>query len=85
MTFKGIQQHLPILVMPSVESAKNQGYDYSDGTFQGKPITPVQIKQAILIKDGMVSGNSTVDLIMTDEAGNQMVVMLPTSLLKALP
>lgn len=76
----GVMNHLSVAVFETGTEAAAGGYDY-----KGKGIKPVEIEKAVVVRKGTLEGNSTVDLLMVDQEGNQYVVMITGNLLKMLP
>lgn len=76
----GIMQHLKITICKNAGEAVEKGYRYGPDKY-----TPVEIDEVIVVRSGIVSGASTVDLIIKDEAGNKYVVMVTGNLLKSIP
>ena len=76
----GIMQHLKIAVCADADDAIRKGFDY-----KGRDIKPIEISQVVVVQKGTVEGNSTVDLLLHDEAGNSYVVMVTGNLLKSIP
>lgn len=73
----GIQTHLALVICDSPEDAVAKGFDY-------KTEKPVEIQQAVIVRNGTESGRSTVDLIIVDEKGNKFVVMLTGSIIQMI-
>lgn len=71
-------QALEIEVFESSEEAAKAGYIYRD------PVIGLVLKKAIIIKNGTMEGNATVDLILEDGAGNKYVAMPTGNLLNAI-
>jgi hypothetical protein len=75
----GIMQHLSVVVCENADDAIQKGYDY-----KGTDIKAVQIDKAVVVKNGTQAGDSTVDFLLSDEAGNRYVVLVTGNLLKTL-
>ena len=78
----GITQHLNVVLCPDAENAIETGYNYNQ--WNPRPLG-LTIEKAVIVQNGTVGGNSTVDLILVDETGKQYVAMVTGNLLKALP
>lgn len=75
----GIQNHLAVSVFETAEEAINAGHVYR------APVVPVEIRKVVVVRHGTVAGNSTVDLVLGDQQGNEYVVMITGALLKSIP
>ena len=78
----GPQNHLSIVVCQDAGDAITKGFDYSA---QGDTFKPIEIEQAVVVRNGTQQGNSTVDLVLRDQAGQKYVVMLTGALVKSIP
>ena len=76
----GIQLDLPVTICKDAREAAMRGFDYA----AGEDYSPIRITQAVVVKNGTVSGKSTVDFILQDETGKQFVVMVTGALIDAL-
>lgn len=76
----GIMQHLSITICEDAKDATRQGFFYREPVYKG-----VEIEKVVVVKNGTVQGNSTVDLILVDKTGQKYVVMLTGNLLKSIP
>lgn len=79
MSMFGVMNHLDVVVCEDADEAIAQGYIYRS------PIAGVEIEKVVVVKNGTHGNNSTVDLLMRDEHGNQYVVMVTGALLKSIP
>lgn len=70
---------LNVVICDSPDDAIAQGFVYRN------PIRGVEIERVVVVKNGTEAGNSTVDLLLRDEFGNQSVVMITAALLKSIP
>lgn len=75
----GVQNFIDVEVCRDADDAVARGFVYH-GTHK-----PVTITKAVVVQNGTVGGNSTVDFVMEDEQGQKYVVMLTSNLLKMLP
>lgn len=75
----GCMQHLKVTVCQDADDAIKKGFVYR------APIKPVEIDNVVVVRNGTEGNNSTVDLLLKDEDGNQFVVMLTGNLLKSIP
>lgn len=78
----GPQQHLNIVVCDDADDAIAKGFDYAS---KGSEYKPIEIVQAVVVRNGTVSGKSTVDFVLRDQAGQKHVVMLTGALVKSIP
>ena len=76
----GIMQHLNIVMCEDADDAQNKGYIYVDGSYKA-----VEIDTVVVVKNGTEAGKPTVDIILKDQEGNKMVVMVTGNLLKSIP
>lgn len=76
----GVNQHLNLIVFENAAEAAQNGFDY-----RNKEIKPVEISRVVIISKGTKNGNSTVDLILRDQQGNEYVTMVTGNLIKSLP
>ena len=74
--------HLAVTVCADAEDAIAKGYDYDS---KGDEFKPIEITEAVVVRDGTVGGNSTVDLVLKDGSGQKFVAMLTGALLKSIP
>lgn len=73
-------QTLSLEICQSPEEAIERGFVYREPEF-----TKVEATKAIVVKNGTVNGNSTVDIIVEDESGKKYVFMITAALLKSIP
>jgi hypothetical protein len=73
-------QHLDISICADAADAIAKGHVY-----RAPETKAITIDKVIVIRSGTEAGNSTVDLLLKDEAGNQFVVMVTGNLLKSIP
>jgi hypothetical protein len=78
-----LHNHLAIAICEDAADAIAQGFDYASqpqGTFK-----PIEVKKVVVVRNGTKGGNSSVDFILQDEAGQQFVFMVTGNLLKSIP
>lgn len=73
---------LSIQICSSPDDAISKGFSKDD---MYKDWTGIFLKQAVVVRNGMQSGNSTIDLIFEDLDGNKLVCLVPSKILKAIP
>jgi hypothetical protein len=78
----GAIQHLIVRIFPTADEASAAGFDRND---KYKDTKPLEIKTAVVVKDGTVGHNSTVDLVLEDAEGNRYVAILTGTLLRGIP
>ncbi len=78
MTF-GIMQHLSVAVCKDADDAIQQGFNYRAPDYKA-----IEIEKVVVVENGTVGGNKTVDIILKDETGQKFVVMLTGNLLKTV-
>lgn len=69
-----------IAICEDSKDAIAQGYDY-----RGTRKIPVQLDKIVLVSDGTEGGHSTLDLLLTDEEGNEYVCLTKGSFFSVLP
>lgn len=74
-----IHTSLDVEVCLNADEAIEKGYTYNND------YTPVEVKKVVVVRDGTVRGNPTVDFVMEDASGKKYVFMVTGNLLKALP
>jgi len=79
MSTFGVMNHLDIVLCKNSDEAIEKGFMYR------APIKAVVIEKVVVVRAGTEEGNSTVDLLLKDQDGNQFVVMLTGNLLKSIP
>lgn len=78
----GLIHKLVVRVFQNADEAIVAGFD-RDAEY--KDAKPVELRTAVVVRDGTVGGNSTVDLVLVDECGNKYVAILTGALLKGIP
>lgn len=78
--FNAIHNHLKINICEDAKDAIEKGFDYNKGDTK-----PIKIKNVVIVKNGTVGENTTVDFVLEDENGQQFVFMLTGNLLKSIP
>ena len=76
----GVQQHIAITICADSHEAEAKGYLYRRPEY-----LPLKLDKAVVVRKGLVSGKSTVDLIMEDEKGQKYVIMVTQALLHMIP
>jgi len=72
--------NLEVNICEDAKDATRKGFFYREPVY-----TPVLIEKAVVVKNGMVSGKSSVDLIMRDKQGRLYVAVLSSQLLASIP
>lgn len=78
----GIHNSLSVVVCDDTAEAIRRGYNYAQNTPQPKPI---RVKKVVVVREGTVYGNSTVDFLLEDENGQEFVFMVTGRLLRSIP
>ena len=73
-------QNLSVILCEDANDAIKKGYVYIASEF-----TAVELRTAVVVKNGTVNGNSTVDLVLQDANGKKYVAMITGNLLKSIP
>jgi len=76
----GMMNHLSVHICEDANDASEKGHVYTQPQYQS-----VEIEKVVVVRQGTVEGNSTVDLVLHDGKGNKFVVMLTGNLLKSIP
>lgn len=76
-----ITQHLSVTICKDADDAITQGFNWA----ADKSIKPIEVKQAVVVRDGTKEGNTTVDFVLQDETGQRFVFMITGNLLKSIP
>jgi hypothetical protein len=69
--------HINIQICNSTQEAPNYNTN-------GQGIKPANLDTAIIVKNGTIEGNPTVDLQFTDKDGNRYIAMITANLLKSI-
>lgn len=69
-----------VALCKDAEDACRQGYDY-----KGTKKIPVQLDKIVVVQNGTVGGHSTLDLLLSDEDGNEYVALTKGSFFRTLP
>lgn len=72
-------QHLEVNICADAEDAVKRGFVYREG------FKAVSVEKAVVVRNGTVEGNATVDFILQDEEGKKYVFMITGNLLKSIP
>lgn len=78
----GVTNHIAVTVCANPADAVAKGYSYNQ--WPDVP-TPLNLEKAVIVQNGTVAGNPTVDLILVDETGKKYVALITARLLQALP
>jgi hypothetical protein len=71
---------LNISICEDAKDAARQGFFYREPVYQG-----AMLERAVVVKDGMQSGKSSVDLIFRDKNGQAFVAIISSELLASIP
>lgn len=70
-------QALKLTICEDVQAAYDKGYVYREPDFKS-----AELAEAVIIRHGMESGRSSVDLIFEDASGQKYIAMTTLALLK---
>lgn len=76
-----ITTHLAVTVCKDADDAIAQGFDWKSAT---PAVKPIELKKAVLVRNGTQGGNATVDFLVEDETGQRFVFMITSALLKTI-
>jgi hypothetical protein len=79
--FNVINNSITVAICRNAAEAIESGYMYKDED-EYKPIT---IHKVVVVQEGTVNKNPTVDFILEDETGQKYVFMITGRLLKSIP
>lgn len=68
-----------IQICGSVQDAIDRGYSYKAPEFR-----QIELTTAVIVRKGMQSGASSIDLVFTDEKGQKYVALTTENILKSL-
>lgn len=77
-----IHNHLSIAICEDAADAIARGFDWKAAT---PAVKPIEVKQVVVVRNGTVTGNATVDFVLEDETGQRFVFMITGNLLKSIP
>lgn len=77
-------QSLNIVICKDAQDAIDKGYDYAHRSEVEQPV-PLVLEKAVVVRKGMQSGASSVDLILRDVDGREYVALVPSRLLASIP
>lgn len=77
----GVMNSLKVIICNDADDAVKNGHTYN----RDEGYMPVEVEKVVVVRNGTVEGNSTVDLVLVDEKGNKFVVMVTGKLLKSIP
>lgn len=76
-----IHNALTVEICANAEEAIEKGFDWA----KQPDIKPIEVKKVVVVRNGTVAGNATVDFVLEDESGQRFVFMVTGNLLKAIP
>lgn len=80
-----IHNALNVHVCDDAKDAIAQGFNWGQPPDGAAQVKPIQVQKVIVVKQGTVEGNPTVDFLLEDESGQQFVFMVTGRLLKSIP
>ena len=78
-----IHRHLDITICKNGDDARSQGFDYAAAP--AGEYKPIEVKKVVVVHDGTVGGNPTVDFILEDDTGQKFVFIVTGRLVKSIP
>lgn len=76
-----LHRHLDITICADAADAVAQGFDYA----ANGGIKPIEVEKVVVVRNGTVNGNATVDFVLRDDSGQTFVFMVTGNLLKSIP
>lgn len=80
-----LHNHLDIAICADAADACANGYDYAARNKAGESIKPIRVEKVVVVRNGTVAGNASVDFLLEDETGQKFVFMVTGNLLKSIP
>ena len=77
-----LHNHLSVEICADADDAVARGYDWKAVT---PAVKPIEVKKVVVVRNGTVAGNASVDFLLEDESGQQFVFMVTGNLLKSIP
>lgn len=74
-----LTNHVDVVVCASSSEAIRNGYFYRSPIY-----LPIQLNQAVVVRNGTRGGAATIDLILEDGKGQKHVLMITQNLVKML-
>lgn len=75
-----VMNSLNVHLCEDANDAAEKGHVYTQPQFNA-----VEIEKVVVVRQGTVEGNSTVDFVLRDAMGNKFVVIVTGNLLKSIP
>lgn len=72
--------NLDITICEDSDEAVKKGFKYNQPEYQ-----PIEVKEIVIVRNGTVQHNSTVDFILEDSNGQKYMFMITGRLLKNIP
>lgn len=76
----GIHNSLRIIICDNAQDAIDKGHVYRRPEYE-----PIKIDKVVVVRDGTVEGNPSVDLVLVDERGQKYAALLTGALIKMIP
>lgn len=77
-----LTQALKVTVFETPDEAISKGYNYRADRPEMKPI---ELQEVVVVRNGTVAGNASVDFIVKDDEGQEYVFMVTRKLLASIP
>jgi hypothetical protein len=75
--FNGLTSSLNLHVVDDAHEAIKQGFFYRPPVYK-----PLRIDKIVIVRNGTVNNNATVDIVLEDENGQKFITLVSMSLLK---
>lgn len=76
-----VTQTLSVCICKDAKEAIARGFNW--GATPGTK--PIEVKQVVVVQNGTVAGNPTVDFVLEDETGQRYVFVITGRLLQSIP
>lgn len=77
-----VHNDLSIVICADAADAIAKGYSWPTAV---PPVKPIRVQKVIVVRNGTVEGNPTVDFLLEDETGQRFVFLVTGKLLKMIP
>ena len=76
-----IHTSLDVSIFNTAAEASADGFNYNKRV---KPVIPLRVKNAVVVRQGTQNGNATVDFLMEDAKGPEYVIMMTGNILSSV-
>lgn len=74
-----LHHNLNVKVVQGAQEAIEKGYVYREPEYQ-----PIRVDEVVVVKEGMESGKSSIDFVLTNAKGEKFVFILTENLLRSV-